>query len=472
MKVTVSSQPLERLRSPLLMVPILEGDNPLPFQNKAMKGEFKKLYLSYDGHKGCEKVLFVGLGKKSDLDRERVRRAFGIAVKAVRDLKIESFSALLKLPRLSLQEAANSMLEGIMLGSYSFDKYKTKPDKKIESVTIINDRNISVRDTEIICNNVNFVRDLVNENSDVMVPERMASVARDIAKKGKLKITVLGKGQLKRLGLNLLLAVSSGSRYSPQLIILEYKGSPKKEKFAIVGKGITFDSGGLNLKPAGYIETMRQDMAGAATVFGIIKTVAELKLPINLIAVAPVCENMIGPRAYKPGDVFKSYSGKTVEIGNTDAEGRLILADALAYTEKNLKPGLIIDIATLTGAAYIIFGEHVTAMIGSGDKYKKRLFEAGEKTRERVWELPLYDEYMEELKGDIADVSNLGYNQGKFAGTIMGGAFLKSFVQKVPLIHLDVGNTAYRDRPPKEGYIPKNATGIGVRLLVEFFRSL
>jgi len=469
MKVSVSKVLLEKLKSGLVVVPILEGEKPLPFQKKDMKGEFKKLYLSYEGHKGCERVLFAGLGKKKEVDAERVRRVFSLAVKKVKSLKIEEFSVFLgRIPGVSDQDAANAVVEGALLGNYSFDKYKTKEkgEKEIKQVALLAKGNVRVDDTVKVCENVNFVRDMVNENADVMTPDRIVSVAREISRKNRMKFKALGSKELRRLGMNLLLAVGQGGQYQQSMAVLEYRGGGK-EKFALVGKGITFDSGGLNLKPTNYIETMKQDMAGAAVVLGVMKTIAELKLKVNVVGVVPTCENAIGPKAYKPGDVLKSYSGKTVEVENTDAEGRLILADALAYAEKSFKPTQIIDIASLTGAALVIFGEFVTPVIGKG-KFMKKLFEAGEKSHDRVWELPLYEDFVEEVKGEIADVRNLGYNK-RYAGTVMGAAFLNKFVE-TPLIHLDIGGTTWHEK--ERFYTPKNATGAGVRLLVEFFRSV
>lgn len=477
MKISVSKGRLEDQTSNLMLIPLLEGET-LPFQNKDITGEFKKLSLLYEGYKGNEKILFVGLGKKKDVDLEKVRKAFGMAVKKVKELKLEEFSVFFrKIPGLSDQEAANAMVEGIALGNYSFDKYKTKEkgEKEVKGFSLVyKGKGIwkGIGETAVVCDTVNFVRDMINENADVMTTEKMASLAKEIARKNKLKIKILEKKELEKLGMNLILAVGRGSRYPPKMLILEYGGDlKKKQKIAIIGKGVTFDSGGMNLKPSGWIEAMKQDMAGAATVLGVMQAVATLNLKVNLIAVTPLCENMIGPDSYKPGDVITAYSGKSVEVENTDAEGRLILADALAYTEKILKPSAIIDIATLTGAAFVIFGEYVTPLIGTDKSLMRKLFAAGEKTYDRVWQLPLYEEFKEEVKGDIADVTNIGYNKGRYAGTIMGAAFLNSFVEKTPLAHLDIGGTAYRGKA-RPGYIPKNATGAGVRLLVEFFKSL
>jgi len=274
---------------------------------------------------------------------------------------------------------------------------------------------------------------------------------------------------LRKLKMGLLLAVSRGSKYSPQLVILKYKGDPlNKRSFALVGKGITFDSGGMNLKPSGHISDMRSDMAGAATSIFTLKAAAELKLKKNIIAVIPLCENMIGNNSYKPGDVFTAYNGKTVEIGNTDAEGRLILADALSYTEKNLKPNYIVDIATLTGACLVCFGEIIAGLLSNNDTLAECLYEAGEDTDDRVWRLPLHEEYDEDIKSDIADINNI--SSGRNAGTIIGAVFLKNFIKDTSWAHLDIAGTSWYSK--QRGYKPKHATGYGIRLILNAIMNL
>lgn len=468
MKVTVSRGSLGNHRSKLLLVPLFEKGKQ-PFQTKAMKGEVSKLYLLYSGYKGNEMILGVGMGKKPTL--EHVRAAFGLASKKVKDLKIANFSVLFqKIPGHADSAAAVAMMEGLLLGAYEFDTYKTKK-MSLNTCTFLYPGSLTeeVNRTTAIAESVNMVRYMANENADVMTTTKIASIAKEIAKKNRLKIQILEKQQLQKLGMNLHLGVSAGSRYPPKLIIIHYRGNPKsKETTALIGKGITFDSGGLNLKPSGYIETMKQDMTGAASVLGIIQAVARLRLKVNLTVLAPTCENSIGSGAYKPGDIIRSYSGKTVEIENTDAEGRLILADAIAYAEKHLKPSQIITMGTLTGAAAIIFGEHVTPIMGNG-KIKKPLVDASLAIHDRMWELPLYKEYKDAMKGDMSDLKNIG-TSGRDAGTLKCGAFLAAFAEKTPFLHVDLGGTAWADKP--HGYTPKFATGAGVRAFIECFRRL
>ncbi len=441
------------------------------------KGEKDQLLLLHTQGKIKPKhLVLVGLGKQIDLDVEKIRRAFSIIVQKIKAMKHDKFAAVIAFDKIKEQDAIRAAAEGILLSNYKFTKYKTEDkdkNKPIKDVHLLVKKTDYVKDiiaeTQIICNATNFVRDMQNENADVMTTLMIEKISQDIAKKHKLKITVFDEKQLKKMGMNLLLAVGNGSRYPPRFIVLEYKGAgSSKDTTAILGKGITFDSGGLNLKPTKYIETMKFDMTGAALVIGIIKAAAELKMRVNLVGVIPACENMIGPSSYKPGDVYVSYSGKSVEIGNTDAEGRLILADALAYTEKNIEPSRIIDFATLTGAIMVSFGEYVAGMMGTDKESSKKIFDAGQRTHERVWELPLYDEYAEEIKSEMADINNIGY--GPYAGSIMGGIFLKKFVEKTPWTHLDIAGTAWWEKA--RYYTPKCGTGFGIRLMIEYLKGI
>jgi leucyl aminopeptidase len=271
------------------------------------------------------------------------------------------------------------------------------------------------------------------------------------------------------MGLNLLLAVGRGSSYSSRLIILEYDNNKSSgEHIVLIGKGITFDTGGLNLKLSTHILDMKCDMAGAATVLGMLKTASELKIKKNIAAIIPTCENMIGPNAYKPGDIIKSYSGKTVEVIDTDAEGRLVLADAITYAVKHLKPTYILDFATLTGSIIRTFGGFVTGLFSNNDLLAEKIFHAGEMTYERVWRLPVYDEYKELMKGEFSDLKNI--SKEEYAGAITGAAFLEEFVEKIPWAHFDIGGSAFFDK--QKFYIPKGGTGIGIRLFVELLRRL
>ena len=312
--------------------------------------------------------------------------------------------------------------------------------------------------------NTLLCRDLINEISEKSDPLGIAREARALGGLPGVTCTVYGRKEIEKMKMGLLLAVNKGSSRPPALAVLAYRGNPRSKKFfSVVGKGITFDSGGMNLKPTGHIEDMRTDMAGAAAALYALKSVAELRLPKNMYAVLPLTENMLSNNSYRPGDVFTAYDGTTVEIGNTDAEGRLILADAIAFTQKRLKPDCIVDIATLTGACVVTFGEIVAGYLTPDDDLARLLEDAGAATGEVIWRLPLHRDYEENLKSDIADVSNVSAE--KNSGTIMGGMFLKKFVKIEHWAHVDIAGTARNSRP--RGYRPKNATGFGVRLLVE-----
>ncbi len=421
------------------------------------------------------RLHLFGLGDERKLTVETIRKTSGAIANYSLFIKIPDPIICADIPRIDSATSAGAITDGILLGSYRFDKYKTedKESIKLKTLTILTnskERNIasSIRTSKITCNSANYVRDLQMENADVATPLYLEKQARDLAKKHKLRIKVLGETELKRLGAGLILAVARGSKYPPRMIFLEYRGNPKsKDKTAILGKGITFDSGGLNLKPTKSIETMREDMSGAAAVLGTIKAAAELKLKKNLIGVVSSAENAIGKAAYKPGDIFKSLSGKTVEIGNTDAEGRLVLADAITYTEKNYKPTRMIDMATLTGAVVVALGDYVAGMYGTDNKTMSSLFHAGERTNEKVWKLPLHQEYIDEVKSTTADINNINY--GRKAGSIMGAAFLSKFVEKTPWTHLDIAGTSWLDE--ERGYYQVGATGFGVRLLINYLRN-
>lgn len=425
----------------------------------------------------AKRIMLAGFGEEEKLSSETIRRVYAAVVKKAKDVRAMSFTLLFpETEKLTDKQAMESITEGIVLGNYDFDKYKSddkeNPKATIKSFTAlysgkhIDDVKKAAIFAYTACQGTLFVRDLVNENADVATPLELEHQAKEIAKEHKnIKIHVLDEKDLKKKGMNLLLAVGKGAATPPRLIILEYTGDENNTaKTAIVGKGITFDSGGLNLKPTKCIETMRMDMAGAATVLGTIKTLAELGMKVNVVGVVPACENAIGSKAYKPGDVYRAYNGKTVQIENTDAEGRLILADALAYTVDNITPDRIIDLATLTGACLVALGECYAGLLGTDDELCDMLFEAGNASGEHVWRLPIYDELKEELKGDVSDLKNIG---GKWGGTISGACFLSHFVGKIPWAHLDIAGTAWYEK--QRHYVPKFATGQGVRLLVEYF---
>lgn len=437
------------------------------FQGK----EGEVLFLYTKGRKE-PRIILLGLGKKEKCSLETLRRAYAACLKQCRQKKLTSLSV--GMPALDFA-AAHAVVEGLLMAHYTFDHLKhdlLKDDKPqvVQKICLIGIDRLTLgrcKEAQTVVEAVNFARDLVNGNADDVTPQYLSQTAKELAQEYKtIKTTVLDKKGVQKAKLGLLLAVNRGSSRDPALIVLEYRGDPSvKTATAIVGKGITYDTGGLNLKPTGSMETMKDDMSGAATVLGTLKAAAALKLKTNLIGVIASTENAIGPTSYKPGDVYRSYSGKTVEISNTDAEGRLVLADAISYVQDHFRPSRIIDLATLTGGIVIALGEEATGLFSNNDELAAQLVKAGENTHERVWRMPLYPEYKEALKSHIADMKNAADRK---ASSITAATFLHAFVKETPWAHLDIAGTAYLSTP--RHYHTTPATGVGIRLLIDLFK--
>lgn len=425
----------------------------------------------------AKRIALVGLGKKSELNLEKIRNAFARVMQHLRGLNIKDAATAMDWTLLPDQKEKiiAAVAEGAILGLYQYTSYKTigrdklKEMRQLEIVAETKDFSMvldEIKKTSIITDAVYFARNLISAPANEMTPTIMAKHAEQIAKRKNVSCHVLDKGKMKALGMNALLGVAAGSHQPPKLIILEYKGGKKgAQPIALVGKGLTFDSGGISIKPAEKMDEMKTDMSGGAAVMAIIMAAADLKLPINIVGLVPATENMSGGGALKPGDILKSYSGKTIEVLNTDAEGRLILADALSYASK-YKPAAIIDIATLTGACVVALGEDVIGMLGTDDQMKKEINQAAKTTGELVWELPLWEHYSELIKSDIADYKNTG---GRMGSAITAAAFLGKFVGDYPWVHLDIAGPAWTTRD--KAYIPKGASGVAVRLLLEFLQN-
>ena len=412
-------------------------------------------------------IIYGGMGERDSVSTAIIRNVSAKAIQKAIELKRDRISVVLPSPD-ALAESGKAIIEGIILGSYKFDKYRSEKAHQVGTVELIgNISSTDVRKLAIVCETVNYSRDLVNENASVLTPERFAKEAGELEKFKNVKVTVLGPKELEREGLGLISAVGQGSSTPPRLIIIEYNGSNRKTRTALVGKGITFDSGGQNLKPTGSIETMREDMAGAAVVLGVMKALASLQSSVNVIGVIAAAHNAIGNKSFFPGDIYRSYSGKTVEIHSTDAEGRLILADAVSYCQAIYKPSELIDLATLTGAILTTFGEYVSGLFSNNDELAQRLFESGETTNERLWRLPLYKEYSDSLKGELGDLRNLSRFKKGYASSIIGAAFVQEFINDIPWAHLDIAGTSFNNGSSR-GEIPQYGTGFGVRLLLEF----
>ena len=447
------------------------------------RGEFEGklgegLLVHTQGKAKAKRLLLAGLGKEKDLRLDAFRQALGAAVKRVRQAKVSSFGVVLPgavLEEIPVQDVAQAMAEGAILGNYQFTAYRSSNGSKpveVERLTIyVAQTSLLAQVTEGIRRGVAtaeatvLVRDLCNHPANIMTPGRIVQEAKAVAKEPGVKLKVLEQKDMEQLGMGALLGVAKGSHEPPKFIILEYKGAKAKKgdpPVVMVGKTITFDTGGISLKPAENMEHMKADMTGGAEVLATMRAAARLKLPVHLVSILPVAENMPGGRAMRPGDIVKTLSGKTVEVQNTDAEGRLILSDALAYATR-YKPAVLIDIATLTGACVVALGQFAIGMFGNNDQLKEHVRNAGMRAGERVWEMPLWEEYFEQLRSDVADVRNIG---GRGGGMITAALFLSKFVGDCPWIHLDIASTDWSER--ERAYLPKGPTGIGTRLLIQF----
>lgn len=494
MDVKVKQGRIEKEAADVLVLTHFEGETTLQPEaatvDKALGGWLRELLKSGEltgftnqtalvhtrGKIPAKRVLMVGLGKKKDVKLDTVRQALATASKRVRQTGARTWTAPIHggaVSRVPLVDLAQALVEGALLGSYQFAVYRSNdheeppPPKQLTLVAGVSgalpDIKAGVRRGLATAEATRFVRDLCNHPSNVMTPSRIADEARTLGRQAGVKVTVLERRAIKKLGMGALLAVARGSHEPPKFIILEYNGAGRSAKpIVLVGKTITFDTGGISLKPSENMERMKADMTGGAEVLAAVCTAARLKLPLRVIGLLPATENMPGGRAIKPGDIVTTLSGKTVEIQNTDAEGRLILADGLAYATR-YKPAAIVDIATLTGACVVALGQFAIGMLGNDDAIKARLAQSGQKTGERVWEMPLWDEYFEQLKSDVADMRNIG---GRGGGMITAGLFLSKFVGGYPWVHLDIASTDWSER--ERPYIPKGPTGIGTRLLIQY----
>lgn len=429
--------------------------------------------------KGSEKrIVMLGLGDEKKISSEHLRRSFAKAVKFLRKVKaVKVHFAVPETKVLKSEQIHRGICDGIFLSNYSFDALKGETKKEtpplLKEVTFIGPRKEALADFKkllTIASCVNFARDLVVGNADDVTPTLLGNKATELAKEfASIKTTIFNRKQIEKEKMGLLAAVARGATTEPAFIIIEYKGAPSsKEQTALIGKGITFDTGGLNLKPTGNIENMRDDMSGAAAVLGTIRAVASLKLKINIIGVIASTENAVGPNSYKPGDVYTAHNGITVEISNTDAEGRLVLADALSYVQEKYAPARMIDLATLTGGIVVALGEEISGLFCNDESLARGLTLAGEITYERVWRMPLFVEYAELLKSKFADIKNAA---GRAASPVTAAVFLHRFIKnETPWAHLDIAGTAFpSDLKP---YQPSNATGVGVRLLTQFLENL
>jgi leucyl aminopeptidase len=441
------------------------------------KGELFECRLYYSqGAISAKRILLTGLGKRGEFDLEKWRGAASKAGQFIRNSGIKQFAfPIKKFNDLSEEELSKSFVIGLLLGIYQFNEFKTLEREKIKEIgelILLGEKNEEVKligdglkTGQIISEAVTLARDLVNGPSNQVTPTVLAEKAQQIAKDHSLEIQVLEVGQAEAMGMGAFVAVAKGSQEPGKFIVLEYNKGKGLDTIALVGKGITFDSGGISIKPSENMDRMKDDMSGAAAVLATMEAASKLQFPLHLVGLMPATENLPSGKAYKPGDILKTLSGQTVEVISTDAEGRLILSDALTYSLQ-YQPKAIIDLATLTGACVIALGDYTIGLFGNDEPLLKRIEEASVKTGEKVWKMPLWEEYFEYLKSDVADFRNVGT---RAAGAIIGGIFLSKFVEKIPWVHLDIAGPASieKERP----YIPRGGTGVGVRLLLQLLKD-
>jgi leucyl aminopeptidase len=486
MEIKVDSKEFHEIESDALVVAFFEGEKPeegvLAEIDRRSNGVISSLidtgeisgksgesaYVHNPGNIKARRLLLLGVGRKEDFTADGLRRMAGTAARTLRGKKARNF-AILRRSQLPAGEGAQAATEGALISLFDADKYHTsdKTENQLQSMTIVapaaeaGEIKRAVERGRIIAEAANFARELINEPANVITPTELARRAEDVAKEYGLEFDALDEARMKELKMGAFLGVAQGSSEPSKLITLTY--TPKTESnetVAIVGKGVTFDTGGISIKPSDGMEKMKYDMAGGATTIGAMRAIAQLKPPVKVIGVVPATENMPGGRAQRPGDVVRAMNGKTIEVINTDAEGRLILADAVAYARK-LGATKIIDIATLTGAVSIALGDVYVAILGTDQNWIDQVLAAARKSGEKLWQLPLDKDYREQIKSEIADIKNVG---GRKAGTITGAYFIREFVEDTPWAHLDIASTAWNEcgKP----HLAVGPTGVGLRTLV------
>jgi leucyl aminopeptidase len=501
MELSVASGDPTRVETPALVLGVFHGQDrpagPAVAVDRAMGGFLGELLgkgeitgkegevtvLHTRGALGAQRVAIVGLGKREKLDRVRVAKAAGAAATELLKRKVDAFHAVplgagtLRAPA---DELAEAVTEGALLASYSYERWKSREiaeeqERKRATLRAFGlvvpgrDRTAPAREGlrrgGIVAEAVNYARDLGNAPGNEIGPAALADAARTLGDELGLEVDVLGPKQLAKAGMGALLAVGRGSSQEPRFIVLRHSRGGRRRPFALVGKAVTFDSGGISIKPAQNMEEMKFDKCGGCAVLGAMRGAARLGLRLNVVGIVPSVENLPSATSYRPGDILVAANGKTIEVVNTDAEGRLILADALDYASR-LEPAAIVDFATLTGACVVALGKHAAGLMGNDPALLRELQGAGDRVGDRVWPLPLWPEYGEQMRSDYADIKNSG---GRDGGAITAAAFLQAFVRADSWAHVDIAGTAWRTRPAPEGAV--GATGAGVRLALEFLRG-
>ena len=488
MNSSVKVVPLERVTAPVLAVivgelPTKKLPSSLLVLDSAVGGALSRLISTGDfsgkrdqiavayPEKRPKRVVLVGLGPQPEMTRGAVRRAAAVAARKATQLKAETL-ALVLTPEarggVSPEAVGQMLVEGGAQGAWQFTDLKSEEATKLKAIEIIAPREERAdvergrRVGAALASGHVLARNLQALPGNVCTPSYLAGIARKLGKAYEHRVTVLGREQMEKAEMGALLAVAQGSEQEPQFITLQYRGAGREPPVCVIGKGITFDSGGISIKPAEKMEEMKYDMSGAAAVLGLFEALGHLKPKVNVVGLIPASENLPSGTAIKPGDIVRGLLGKTIEIINTDAEGRLILCDALAYARR-FKPACVIDAATLTGSVVIALGHHATGLMGNDDPLVEEVRRAGDLAGERCWPLPLWDEYREQLKSDVADVKNVG---GRPAGALTAGWFLREFVDGFPWAHLDIAGSAWTDADRPD--LAKGPTGTGVRLFAEF----
>ncbi len=447
----------------LLVVNKFEGENTTSdlankyaVEEDKFEGKFGETYLlpTY-GNEVYRKVLVLGLGKKSEFNPNKMREAAAKAIKKA--MQIEAKTVAFALDGVEF-DYSEQFTMGVLIADYAFDKYKSeKKDKKVKEVYVQANPD-NVRKAEKIAAAMTFARNLANEPAQFATPSELAAIACDLG----LETKIYNREECEHMGMGAFLAVAKGSYQEPKFIHMKYSVENPKKRIAIIGKGITFDSGGLDIKPPSSMLTMKDDMSAAACVLGVMSVIREFNPQVEVHGIIAACENMPGCSAYKPGDILTAKNGKTIEVDNTDAEGRLTLADALCYACE-LGVDEVIDLATLTGACMVALGTAAAGIMGNDDEFVSKLIDTAQRSGERYWKLPLWEDYFESLKSDIADMKNTG---SRWGGASIAGCFLEKFVKDVKWAHIDIAGTAFLDKPQHE--FIKGATGAGVRTLLNY----
>jgi leucyl aminopeptidase len=471
-------------RRQIARVRSLAGPGVPSFDNPFFTGKPRQSLVLYPASMKGRALILVGTGKREKLSAEVLRRTAATAAKEASRLRaltleiMEPDAEIIAEGKRFLDEPVWENIglalgEGAALSVYKFDRYITTEKKQsVRSVVIVSPdrgRMEQLRKglalASVLCDSTYLARDLENAPPNEIFPESLARIAQAAGRRNGFRVTALNEARIKAIKMGGLLGVAQGSSRPPRFLIMEYKPRARRAATVVlVGKGVTFDAGGISIKPSAGMAEMKMDMSGAATVIGTMQAAARLKLGVHLIGLVPATENLPGGRAMKPGDILRHYNGKTSEVDNTDAEGRLILADALSYAER-FKPDAVIDLATLTGAVVVALGHFATGMLGNDPRLMARLKESGERTYERVWELPMFEEYEKLIRSEVADVKNVG---GRWAGAITGAMFLRQFIGAYPWVHLDIAGTAMIEEA--SDYVSKGGSGVGVRLLIDLLR--